>query len=90
MIIDPFANMPSDDGAVYSSLAASLHVGVVKAITPDNQYVLRIPSVNTTLDMPPCRALFHVLGSLNVGHRVLVGFVDGEFEEMYIIGRIPS
>ena len=89
MIIDPFDNLPGEDGAQYSSLPASLHVGVIRAVTPDNRYVVRVPSVNTTLDMPPCKALLNA-GSLPVLSRVLVGFVDGEFEEMYIIGRIPT
>lgn len=89
MILDPFANMPAEDGSTYSALMPSLHIGIIKAITPDTKYVLRIPSVNTTLDLPPCKALQGV-PTLYVNDKVLVGFIDGEFEEMYIIGRITG
>lgn len=90
-IIDPFAGLGGEDGADYSRIDAGIHVGVVKHVIRSGsslRYSVRVPSINTSLDMPPCAAIASVGSSLPVNSVVLVAFVDGSFDQMFIIGKI--
>ena len=90
MILDPFENLPAEDGVLSSGLVPSIHVGIFRGFSGNgSKAVVRVPSINANLDMPPCLIAMHVnVGNLFVGARVLVAFVDSDFEQMFVIGQL--
>lgn len=89
-IYDPFKNIVGDKNAS-QGISPSLHVGIVKSYNSTTKAcMVLVPSVNDTEELGPIRIIKPLTGAAfsapSINAVVIVGCIDGNFEEMVILG----
>jgi hypothetical protein len=64
---------------------AGLHIGKVSRVSANGKVFVTIPNVNPGQVMGPCSVFTE--SEIEVGDKVLVGFLDAKMEEVVVLGK---